>query len=166
MNTEPPRAGADPRRGAGAQATYFWQPILFSTLCTMSEKIFLKLNLDFIVAEIRRVFGSAGVYACVCVWIELVATTVFLFCKGPILNNIWGHSDPKNICQIAESRIWFFQIFWGGPQTPAGARAFGARFGASPPTGSPFPKFLDPPLTWTAPFCPVARSKCQFNVLL
>jgi len=33
----------------------------------MSEKIFLKLNCDFIVAEIRGVFGSLGVYACVCV---------------------------------------------------------------------------------------------------
>jgi len=32
----------------------------------MSEKICLKLNLDFIVAEIRGVFGSVGVYACVC----------------------------------------------------------------------------------------------------
>jgi len=29
----------------------------------MSEKIFLKLNLDFIVAGIRGVFGSVGVYA-------------------------------------------------------------------------------------------------------
>jgi len=33
----------------------------------MSEKILLKLNLDFIVAEIRGAFGSVwGVYACVC----------------------------------------------------------------------------------------------------
>jgi len=32
----------------------------------MSEKIFLKFNFDFIVAEIR-VFGSVGVNACVCV---------------------------------------------------------------------------------------------------
>jgi len=32
----------------------------------MSEKIFLKLNLDFIVAEIRGVFGSVG-GVCVCV---------------------------------------------------------------------------------------------------
>jgi len=30
------------------------------------KKIFLKLNSDFIVAEIRGVFGSVGVYACVC----------------------------------------------------------------------------------------------------
>jgi len=29
----------------------------------------------------------------------------FLFSKGPILNDIRGHSDPKNICQIAGNRI-------------------------------------------------------------
>jgi len=28
--------------------------------------MFLKLNLDFIVAQIRGVFGSVGVYACGC----------------------------------------------------------------------------------------------------
>jgi len=76
----------------------------------MSEKIFLKLNLDFIVAEIRGVCGSVcvggGVYVCVCVcesksWPLLF----FLFSKGPILNDIRGHSDPQNICQIAGSRI-------------------------------------------------------------
>jgi len=31
----------------------------------MSGKIILKLNFDFIVAEIRGAFGSVGVYACV-----------------------------------------------------------------------------------------------------
>jgi len=36
-------------------------------LYTMPEQIFLKLKFDFIVAEIRGVFGSVGVYACVCV---------------------------------------------------------------------------------------------------
>jgi len=54
-------------RGAGGPAPYFWQSQFnFFTLYTMSENIFLKLNLDFIVAEIRGVFGSVGVYACVC----------------------------------------------------------------------------------------------------
>jgi len=55
-------------RGAqGARAPYFWQSQFnFFTLYTMSEKIYLKLNLDFIVAEIRGVFGGVGVYACVC----------------------------------------------------------------------------------------------------
>jgi len=41
--------------------------ILFFTLYTMSEKIFLQLNFDFIVAEIRGVFGSVGSLVCVCV---------------------------------------------------------------------------------------------------
>jgi len=41
--------------------------IIFVTLYTMSEKIFLKLDFDFTVGEIRGVFGSVGVYACVCV---------------------------------------------------------------------------------------------------
>jgi len=62
----------------------------------MSEKLFLKLNFDFIVAEIRGVFGSVGsVCVCVClcdpiglhdksvvfyqisVGFEIVAATVF-----------------------------------------------------------------------------------------
>jgi len=29
----------------------------------------------------------------------------FLFCKGPILNDIQGHSDHKNICHITGNRI-------------------------------------------------------------
>jgi len=91
----------------------------------MSERIFLKLNFDFIMAEIRGVFGSVGVYACVCVCVisrffnlisvgfEIVTATVFLFCNGPILNDIRGHSDPKNICHIAGNRILIFQNFLG-----------------------------------------------------
>jgi len=95
----------------------------------MSEKIFLKLNFDFIVAEIRGVFRSVGVYVCAClcdpiglhdksvvlfylIWVgfeivaaTVVAATVFLFCKCTILNDIRRHSDPKNICQIAGNRI-------------------------------------------------------------
>jgi len=41
--------------------------LLFYIVYTMSEKIFLKLSFDFIVADIRGVFASVGVYACVCV---------------------------------------------------------------------------------------------------
>jgi len=32
----------------------------------MSEKNIFEIEFGFIVAEIRRVFGSVGVYACVC----------------------------------------------------------------------------------------------------
>jgi len=56
-------------RGAlepGPPPLFLVKSILFFTLYTMSENIFLKLNLDFIVAEIRGDFGSVGVYACVC----------------------------------------------------------------------------------------------------
>jgi len=52
--------------GARPIPLFLSKSILFSTLYTMSEKIRLKINLDFIVAEIRGVFGSVGVYACVC----------------------------------------------------------------------------------------------------
>jgi len=66
----------------------------------MSEKIFLKLNIDFTVTEIRGVFGSVGVYVCAClcdpiglhdksvvfylisVGFEIVAATVFCSAKA------------------------------------------------------------------------------------
>jgi len=54
-------------------------------------------------AEIRGVFGSVGVYACVCVNRNR-GRHCFLFSKGPILNDIRGYSDPKNIYQIAGNR--------------------------------------------------------------
>jgi len=110
----------------------------------MSEKNILKLNFDFIVAEIRGVFGSVGVYACVCEWKSW--PLLFFVQQRPNLNDIRGHSDPKNICQIARNRIYFFKMFWG--RTPGPRRR--ARFGALPPYWAPFPKFLDPPLVMPA----------------
>jgi len=54
------------RGGGGPGPPYFWQSQFnFFTLYTMSKEIFLKLNFDFIVTEIREIFGSVGVYACV-----------------------------------------------------------------------------------------------------
>jgi len=68
----------------------------------MSEKIFLKLKLDLIVAEIRGVFGSVGVYACVRVWIEIVAATVFCSAKA----QFWMISEailiPKIYARLQE----------------------------------------------------------------
>jgi len=92
-------------RGRAPRPPYFWQSQFnIFTLYTMSEKIFLKFNLDFIVAEIR-VFGSVG-GVCVCVCVNRNrGRYCFLFSKGPILNDIRGHFDPKNICQIAGNRI-------------------------------------------------------------
>jgi len=118
-------------------------------------------NYDFIVAEIRGVFGSVGVYACVCVsvWSHRPTRQIsrflsniggfryrgsycFLFRKGPILNDIRGHSDPKNICQIAGNRIQCFKILWGRHPDPPPVLGSGL----CPLTGPPFQKFLDPPL--------------------
>jgi len=42
----------------------------------------------------------------------------FLFSKGPILNDIRGHSGPKNICQLQEIASNFSKFSGGGPQTP------------------------------------------------
>jgi len=72
-------AGADP----GGADPLFWQNQFYFLHCIQClKKICLKLNLDFIVAEIRGVFGSVwGV--CVCVWIEIVAATVFCSAKAP-----------------------------------------------------------------------------------
>jgi len=60
---------ADPGGGPGGPNPYFWQ-FYFFTLYTVSEKIFLKLNFDFIVAEIREVFGSVGL-VCVCLCVSV-----------------------------------------------------------------------------------------------
>jgi len=51
--------GLSYRGGSRGRAPLFLAKSIF-TLYTMSEKIFLKLNFDFIVAEIRGVFGSVG----------------------------------------------------------------------------------------------------------
>jgi len=57
---------------------------------------------------------------------------------------------PKIYARLQNIASNFSKFYGGGPQTPAGARAFGARFEASPLTGPPFPKFLDPPLVLVA----------------
>jgi len=77
--------GADPG-GQGARPPFLAKSVLFFTLYTMSEEIFLKLNLDFVVAEIRGVFGSVGVYACVCES-KLWPLLSFVL-QRPILNDI------------------------------------------------------------------------------
>jgi len=48
---------------------------------------------------------KSGVFYLISVGIEIVAATVFCSAEGPILNDIRGHSDPKNIFQIAGNRI-------------------------------------------------------------
>jgi len=80
----------------------------------------------------------------VCVWIEIVAATVFFVLQRPHFEwyprPFWSQ---KYMPDCRKSHL-IFQNFLGRP--PAGARAFGAWFGASTPYWAPFPKFLDPPL--------------------
>jgi len=129
----------------GRAPLFLAKSILFSTLYTMSEKIFLKLNLVFIVAEIRGVFGSVGVYACVCEsksW-----PLLFFVLQRPHFEwyprSFWSQ---KYMPDCRKSHL-ILQNFPGRPPSPtAGARAFGARFRASPIYRAPFSKFLDPPL--------------------
>jgi len=55
-------------QGGRGPAPHFWQSQFYFLHCIQClKKIFLKLNFDFIVAEIWGVFKSVGVYACVCV---------------------------------------------------------------------------------------------------
>jgi len=58
---------ADPGGSRGPGPPIFNKVNLIFLHCIQCvKKIFLKLNLDVIVAEIREVFRSMGVYACVC----------------------------------------------------------------------------------------------------
>jgi len=85
-------AGADPG-GRGARAPYFWQSqFYFITLHAMSEKIFLKLNFDFIVAQIRGVFGSVGCIMRVCVC-DPIGPQISRF-----LSNIGGFRNRGRYC--------------------------------------------------------------------
>jgi len=64
-----------------------------------------------------------GVYARVCVNRNR-GRYCFLFCKGPILNDIRGHSDPKNIyTRLQEIASNFSKVSGGGLQTPPPALA-------------------------------------------
>jgi len=84
----------------------------------------------------------------------------FLFCNGPILNDIRGHSDPKNIWQIARNRIQFFKLFSReAPRPPPALAPLALGLGLRPLT-APFQNSWIRPCTslivWTnfAKICP------------
>jgi len=104
-------------------------------------------------------FEVWGVCVCVCVslcdpvglhdksvifikyrWVSKSWPLLLFVLQGPIFSDIRGHSDPKNICQIAGNGIFFSKFSGGVPRPHAGARAFGARFGASPLYRAPLSK--------------------------
>jgi len=140
-----PTLGADPGGPGGpCLLLYFWQSRFYVLHCIQClKKIFLKLNLDFIVAKIRGVFGSVGVYVCVCVNRNR-GRYCFLFCKCPILNDIRGHSDPKYMPDCRKSHL-IFQNSLGRPPDPPPALGSGLR----PFTGPPFQNSWIRPCTLT-----------------
>jgi len=146
------------RGGSRGSATIFGKVnLFFFTFYTMSEKIFLKSNFDFIVAEIRGVFlevwGCARVCVRLCdpiglhdksvvfylisVGFEIVAATVFCSVKA----QFWMISDailiPKIYARLHEIASNFSKIFWGRPQTP---RRRSRLRGLCPLTGPPISK--------------------------
>jgi len=72
---------------------------IFFTLYTMSGKNIFEIEFGFYSGRNPRSFGSmGGVY--VCVWIEIVAATVFCSVK-PHFEWYPKPFQPQNICQIA-----------------------------------------------------------------
>jgi len=81
-------------------------------------------------------------------WFRNRGRYCLLFCKGPILNDIRGHSDPNNICQIADSN--YSKFSGGGPQTPRRrSRLRRVVRGFAPLPGPPFQNSWIRP--WTLP---------------
>jgi len=91
------------------------------------------------VAEIRGVFGSVGVYACVC---ESKSWPLLFFVQQKP-NSEW-YSRPflsqKYMPDCRKSHLIFQNFLGEAPRPPAGARAFGALFGISPPYRAPLSK--------------------------
>jgi len=93
-----------PIRGGSRGALILAKSILFSTLYTVSEKNMFEIEFGFYSGRNPRSFWKCGGCMRVCVNPNR-GRYCFFFCKGPILTDIRGHSDPKNICQIAGNRI-------------------------------------------------------------
>jgi len=87
---------------------YFWQSQFYFLHCIGGlqclQKYIFELEFGFYSGRSPRSFWEYGGCMRVCVNRNR-GRYCFLFCKGPIFNYIRGHSDPKNICQIAENRI-------------------------------------------------------------
>jgi len=141
--------GADP---GGPGPLFLAKSILFFTLYTMSENIFLEVW---------------GMYACVCVCLcdptgLQDKSVVFLSNIGGFRNRgrycflfakaqFWMISEailiPKIYARLQEIASNFSKFSGGGPQTPRQRSRLRRSVRALPPYRPPFPKFLDPPLS-------------------
>jgi len=124
-------------RGAGGPASLFSaKSILFSTLYTMSEKDCFEIEFGFYSCRNPRSFWKCWGCMRVCVNRNR-GRYCFLFCKGPILNDIRGHSDPKKYMPDCRKSHLLFQKFLGRPRRRSRPRR---SVGALPPTGPPLSK--------------------------
>jgi len=90
-------------RGSGPP--YFWQSQFnfFYIVYNVWKNIF-EIEFGFYSGRNRMKFLE--VWGCMRVCVNRNrGRYCFLFSKGPILNDIRGHSDPENICEIAGNRI-------------------------------------------------------------
>jgi len=124
-------------RKAGGPPLYFWRSQFYFLHCIQCLKNIFEIEFGFYTGRNPRIFWRCGGGVCVCVWIEIVAATVFVLQRThfewyPRL--FWS---PKYMPDCRKSHL-IFQNFLGSSTRPtAGARAFGARFGASPPYWAP-----------------------------
>jgi len=111
---------ADP---GGAGPLLFWQSqFIFFTLYTMSEKNIFEIEFGFYSVRNPRSFCKCGGCMRVCVNRNR-GRYCFLFSKGPILNDIRGHSIPKIHARLQEIASNFSKISGGGPPDPPPALA-------------------------------------------
>jgi len=124
--------------------------------------LFLAVNLFFYIVynvwknifEIEFGFYSGRnpefleVWGCMCVWIEIVAATVFCSAKA----QFWMISEailiPKMYARLQKIASNFSKFSGGrpAPDPPPTLAPLALGSGLRPLTGPPFPKFLDPPL--------------------
>jgi len=149
-----------PWRIQGARAPLFLaKSILFFTLYTnntMSGKNIFEIEFGFYSGRNPRSFWKYGWCMRVCVNRNR-GRYCFLFSKA----QFWMISEailiPKIYARLHEMASNFLKKFLGRPF--AGARAFGARFGASPPyRASPFQNFWIRP--WQIRVCMLMAMEC------
>jgi len=166
------------RRIQGGRAPLFWQSqFYFFYIVYNVWKIFLKLNLDFIVVEIRGIFLEVWgcMRVCVSVWshrptrqisrffylisvcFKIVAATVFVL----QWSNFEWYPRPfwsqKYIPDCRRSHLIFQNFLGRPPDPPPGLAPSALGSGLRPFTGPPFPKFQDPPLLITQFSSPVSK---------
>jgi len=141
LNTVINRGGS---RGEGGPGPPIFGKVnfIFYIVHNVWKNIFA-IEVGFYSGRNRRSFWKCG-GVCVCVWIEIVAATVFCSAKAPF----WMISEailiPKIYARLQEIASNFSKF--SGEAPGRSSRFWCSVSELRPPTGPPFPKFLDPPL--------------------